>query len=367
MKITLEDKILGILSKKYGFNYIKTIGKGGYGSVHLIQNKIGSFALKLIKLNKIFPEEKKEKFEKCLNEIRFEFEKSIELKSRFIIKSVKHFEHDKIEKDELFKDFPDNIKCFGLVMEKANCSDLNVLIHQIHNKKIFNIKMQDHPMFDQMNLIIIQFFVKQIALGLEFLNSSFLVHCDIKPENILLNYNFSIKISDFSLLKQIKTDEKFNLTHGTYCFESPEYFFTKNKEVDGKYAEKIDIFALGIIIYYMLYKKYEITKSDKDNNKLNYDFVIGKIKEQIHKIENDKKNGKLNKDLADLVISMINPDISKRASLKDILTNEWINSNEKEINRIHSINDGEISKLFIEFQKYQKETFNPKKRRKIQI
>jgi serine/threonine protein kinase len=226
--------------------------------------------------------------------------------------------------------------------------------------------MQDHPMFDQMNLIIIQFFVKQIALGLEFLNSSFLVHCDIKPENILLNYNFSIKISDFSLLKQIKTDEKFNLTHGTYCFESPEYF-TKNKEVDGKYAEKIDIFALGIIIYYMLYKKYEITKSDKDNNKLNSDFVEGKIKKQIDKIENDKNNGKLNKDLADLVISMINPDISKRASLKDILTNEWINSNENEINRIHSINDGEISKLFIEFQKYQKETFNPKKRRKIQI
>ena len=342
MKITLEDKILGILSKKYGFNYIKTIGKGGYGSVHLIQNKIGSFALKLIKLNKIFPEEKKEKFEKCLNEIRFEFEKSIELKSRFIIKSVKHFEHDKIEKDELFKDFPDNIKCFGLVMEKANCSDLNVLIHQIHNKKIFNIKMQDHRMFDQMNLIIIQFFVKQIALGLEFLNSSFLVHCDIKPENILLNYNFSIKISDFSLLKQIKTDEKFNLTHGTYCFESPEYFFTKNKEVDGKYAEKIDIFALGIIIYYMLYKKYKITKLDKDNNKLDYDYVTSKILEQIKEIEKDKNSKKINKDLADLIISMIKPNISERASLNDILTNEWINTNNNEIERIHNINDGEI-------------------------
>ena len=262
------------------------------------------------------------------------------MKNRYIIKTILNFEHEKDENDELFKSFP-NVKCFGIVMEIANYSDLNVLIHQIHDKKIFNILIKNHPMFDQINSIIIQFFVKQIILGLEFLNRSFLLHCDIKPENILLNYNFTTKISDFSLIKQIKKNEKIKLSHGTFCFESPEYF-TQNKEINGKDAEKIDIFALEIIIYYMLYKKCKITKLDKDNNKLEYNYVISKILEQIKEIEKDKNSKKINKDLADLIISMIKPNISERASLNDILTNEWINTNNNEIERIHNINDGEI-------------------------
>jgi uncharacterized protein YjaG (DUF416 family) len=56
------------------------------------------------------------------------------LKNRYIIKTILNFEHEKDENDELFKSFP-NVKCFGIVMEISNCSDLNVLIHQIHEKK----------------------------------------------------------------------------------------------------------------------------------------------------------------------------------------------------------------------------------------
>ena len=57
------------------------------------------------------------------------------MKNRYIIKTILNFEDEKDENDELFKSFP-NVKCFGIVMEIANCSDLNVLIHQIHEKKI---------------------------------------------------------------------------------------------------------------------------------------------------------------------------------------------------------------------------------------
>ena len=357
--------ILKILSQKYNFEYVKQIGKGGYGSVHLIKNKVGNFALKLVKLNNKFKDTKKEKYDNYLESIRNEFHKSVELKNRYIIKSILAFEHDRNKEDELFKDFPD-VKCFGLIMEKANSYDLNAIIHQINNKKIFNVIMNNHPIFEQMNLIIIQFFVRQIILGIEFINSSYLVHCDIKPENILLNFNFNIKITDFSLVKPFQKDKKLKLNHGTFCVEGPEYY-TENKEIDGKDAKKIDIFSLGIIICFMLYKEYKIKKIDKETNKLNYNFVETKLKELIKKIENDKEHGKLNTDLADLIISMIKPNISERASLNDILKNKWINSNDKEIERIHSINDGEFSKLFLEFQKYDKENFYPKKRKKIQI
>ena len=235
-------------------------------------------------------------------------------------------------------------KCKITKLDKDNNKlDYNYVISKILEqiKEIEKDKNSKKINKDLADLIIIQFFVRQIILGIEFINSSYLVHCDIKPENILLNFNFNIKITDFSLVKPFQKDKKLKLNHGTFCVEGPEYY-TENKEIDGKDAEKIDIFSLGIIICFMLYKEYKIKKIDKETNKLNYNFVETKLKELIKKIENDKEHGKLNTDLADLIISMIKPNISERASLNDILTNEWINTNNNEIERIHNINDGEI-------------------------
>eukprot|EP01083_Nonionella_stella_P194798 718224_1 len=51
----------------------------------------------------------------------------------------------------------------------------------------------------------IQYFVYQIARGLEYMHSGGIIHRDIKPDNILLNaYDCSLKIIDFGLSRGIK-------------------------------------------------------------------------------------------------------------------------------------------------------------------
>ena len=51
---------------------------------------------------------------------------------------------------------------------------------------------------------------------------------------------------------------------------------------------------------------------------------------------------------------MINPDISKRINIRDLINNKWVNEDTNIINKIYNINDGEEMKIFFEFQKYKK-------------
>ena len=51
---------------------------------------------------------------------------------------------------------------------------------------------------------------------------------------------------------------------------------------------------------------------------------------------------------------MIQPIISNRASIEEILNNKWVNKNIELMQKIKNINDNEEIKLFVEFQKYKK-------------
>lgn len=69
-------------------------------------------------------------------------------------------------------------------------------------------------------------------------------HCDIKPENILVNDERIVKIID---LGQASTLQALSL--GTPCYCPPEYF-SKVKLND--YGPARDIWSLGLVIYEML-------------------------------------------------------------------------------------------------------------------
>ncbi|EEE55152.1 hypothetical protein OsJ_02952 [Oryza sativa Japonica Group] len=84
--------------------------------------------------------------------------------------------------------------------------------------------------------------------GLAYLHHECLewvVHCDVKPENILLNRDFEAKIADFGLSKLSKRDSStFNFTHmrGTMGYMAPEWAL--NLPINAK----VDVYSYGVVL-----------------------------------------------------------------------------------------------------------------------
>lgn len=89
--------------------------------------------------------------------------------------------------------------------------------------------------------------VAQVADGLDYAHSNGVVHRDVKPANIMVLDNGTVKIADFGIA-QLQSGAKTMTGQvlGTPKYMSPEQIM--GKPVDGR----SDVFSLGVVLYQML-------------------------------------------------------------------------------------------------------------------
>ncbi|KAH7850290.1 hypothetical protein Vadar_030513 [Vaccinium darrowii] len=92
-----------------------------------------------------------------------------------------------------------------------------------------------------------------IAKGLSYLHEECLewvLHCDIKPQNILLDANYQPKVADFGLSKLLNRGEGSNLSfskmRGTRGYMAPEWVFNH------LITSKVDVYSYGIVVFEMI-------------------------------------------------------------------------------------------------------------------
>ncbi|CAN7089839.1 unnamed protein product [Brassica rapa subsp. narinosa] len=86
-----------------------------------------------------------------------------------------------------------------------------------------------------------------IARGILYLHeecSEQIIHCDIKPQNILLDEYYNPRISDFGLAKLLMMDQTHTLTNirGTKGYVAPEWF--RNSPI----TSKVDVYSYGVML-----------------------------------------------------------------------------------------------------------------------
>ena len=152
----------------------------------------------------------------------------------------------------------------------------------------------------------------QIANGIQYLHKFGIIHRDLKPDNIIITQKdteISVKITDFGLSKIVSKEEKLSEGFGTLYYASPEIIqnFPYNKE--------IDIWSLGVILFYMFTGCYPF---------------MGKEEVEIEdKIINDPvefKDGewaKISDKLQDLIRGCLEKNPEDRITIDDFINHPW--------------------------------------------
>ncbi len=95
----------------------------------------------------------------------------------------------------------------------------------------------------------------QIAEGLAAAHAAGILHCDIKPENILVTEQGFVKVLDFGLARMMAspdgTNETVSLAGAGHAFAGTPGYMAPEVLREAAPTEQSDIFALGVVLYEM--------------------------------------------------------------------------------------------------------------------
>ena len=251
---------------KSQLNADNVVGSGGYGTVYrIVINKI-NYAVKQINLKNLTDNE--------ILVMENEAKNLIKINHKNIVKYYNLYKN----KDSLF-----------ILMEYCPNKDLLEFIE---------LKKKNNSSFD--NLVIFSI-VSDICEGLIEIHKNNLIHRDLKPENIFISKDYTFKIGDFDFVKRLNGSKNIKATSqkGTINYMAPEMIKPQNN--NNKYSNKIDIWALGCIIY-------ELCNLDKS-------FDCESIIELFNKIENSNYKDLKNNDWKTIVDKLLNKNPDKRPDI----------------------------------------------------
>lgn len=106
---------------------------------------------------------------------------------------------------------------------------------------------------ESLNLMI------QACAGVGYAHRAGLVHCDIKPHNMLVTPDFRLKVTDFGIaraLASIHADEQYDVVWGSPSYLSPE------QAAGLAPSPASDVYSLGIVLYEALTGKLPFVSDD---------------------------------------------------------------------------------------------------------
>ena len=231
-----------------------------------------------------------------------------------------------------------------IIMEKAILRDLGKLNEYFHYRNL--LKLIFNPFNEVVGDNILRFYSRQIVNALDLLHRSGYVHFDIKPENLLISISLIIKLSDFSLLKQIKDDDKVKIPGGTNGYLTLEYY-KKGERLSGEDARKQDYFAFGATLFFLKYGRQMLKYKKSDD----IDTIFTILSQMDKEISTIRSGQFTDQDFIDFLSKLVGYTPKTRPDFEQIYRNKWLNKNLEELHQTFWGFEYDEEKLMMEFQK----------------
>ena len=317
----------------------KILGKGAFGEVRDVKYKNKAMAIKIMERDK---------------EEKIEGEKlAINLRSHNIIRIQKIYEGEKFKNTsrEKNKENSNSSEYYDfIIMEKAVLRDLGKLNEFYHRHNLLKLIKNDPDNYifnENTGDSLLRFYARQIINALEILDENNYVHFDIKPENLLMSINLIVRLTDFSLLKEVKDSYiDFKIPGGTQGYITPEYYIDKRVQKDT--ARNQDFFALGSSLFLLKYGLQLLKYKKFDDSRMNADRIVDLLQQNINYL---KSQTFTDRDFMFFIRCLVGYTPEERAFFQQIIRNKWLNKNVDELDRIVMGFENDEEKLIIELQK----------------
>ncbi|XP_009627572.2 mitogen-activated protein kinase kinase kinase 20-like [Nicotiana tomentosiformis] len=195
----------------------------------------------------------------------------------------------------------DGVAVYNLLLEYASGGSLADRLHNYNSGKgLSEFEVRKHT--------------TNIVLGLIHIHNRGVIHCDIKPDNILLaGTDETVKIADFGLsmtLEQSRT--------GNQGLRGTERYLAPESVVDEKYGTEVDIWALGCTVYELM-TGTPLWESDEDSQDSNVLYRIG-FEEPMF------QNAKLSNEAQDFLKRCLVKNPRSRWTAEMLLNHPFLNS-----------------------------------------
>ncbi|XP_073915650.1 sperm motility kinase 2B-like [Castor canadensis] len=149
-------------------------------------------------------------------------------------------------------------------------------------------------------------FFRQICWGLAYCHQQGVAHLDIKPNNILLDSTYTIKICDFGMSTRFTVGEQLCQAGGAWSHRAPEMFLYCKY-----HGPKADAWSLGVVLYFM---------------------TVGGFPFQGRNFQELRKNilcakyhlpRRVSAELKNILGRLLTRDSSQRATVEEILEHAW--------------------------------------------
>lgn len=154
----------------------------------------------------------------------------------------------------------------------------------------------------------------QLSSAIKYCHDLDIVHRDLKCENLLLDKDFNIKLSDFGFSKRCLRDDSGRLTLSkTFCGSAA---YAAPEVLQGiPYQPKVyDIWSLGVVLYIMVCGSMPYDDSN----------IKKMLRIQKEHRVNFPRSKHLTNECKDLIYRMLQPDVKRRLQIDEVLDHGWV-------------------------------------------